>query len=292
MSGPLCGKTGGTTVTAQVDPNSAVPAAERQNKTPIYVTGVTDTRGFLSWLRGTCQSGLSTHIKRETLLLVPRTADGSRATVSALRSLDGSKDVSFHTFSRPEDRCVRLLVKNLGRHMLEDVVREELENLGIRIQGVLQLPSGRRDQAAEACPLTPHFIVSVARGPDVAKVRSLIELRGLRVSVKMYIAPKGPLQCKLCQRFGHTQRYCGYAPRCFACWGLTYQVSAPPHSSSVSAAAAEETTRPSTKAMRSGKRQKWRLLRRRRSNVIRCVVHLVLPPSRQIRRSRPRSRRD
>jgi hypothetical protein len=39
------------------------------------------------------------------------------------------------------------------------------------------------------------------------------------VSVETYIAPKGPVQCKRCQRFGHTQRNCGYAPRCVACGG-------------------------------------------------------------------------
>jgi hypothetical protein len=151
-------------------------------------------------------------------MLVPQTVDGFRATVSALRSLDGSKGVSFHTFCIPEDRCVRLLVKNLGRHMPEDVVCKELESLGICVQGVLQLRSGRRDhETSKAHPLTPHFIVTVARGPEVAKVRSLTELCGLRVSVETYVAPKGPLQCKRCQRFGHTQRYCGYAPRCVAC---------------------------------------------------------------------------
>ena len=31
--------------------------------------------------------------------------------------------------------------------------------------------------------------------------------------------PKGPLQCKRCQRFGHTQRNCGHGPRCVACGG-------------------------------------------------------------------------
>jgi hypothetical protein len=35
--------------------------------------------------------------------------------------------------------------------------------------------------------------------------------------VESYLTPKGPLQCKRCQRFGHTQRNCGYAPRCVAC---------------------------------------------------------------------------
>jgi hypothetical protein len=67
--------------------------------------------------------------------------------------------------------------------------------------------------------LPPTFIVSVARGPEVSKVLSLTELCGLRVSVESYVGPNGPLQCKRCQRFGHTQRNCGYAPRCVACGG-------------------------------------------------------------------------
>jgi hypothetical protein len=48
-------------------------------------------------------------------------------------------------------------------------------------------------------------------------VRSLTELCGLWISVETFRAPKEPLQCKRCQCFGHTQRYCGYAPRCVAC---------------------------------------------------------------------------
>ena len=80
--------------------------------------------------------------------------------------------------------------------------------------------------------LSPHFIVSVAQGTEVSKVRSITELCGMRVSEESYVTPKGPLQCKRCQRFGHTQRKCGYAPRCFVygvsqisggCFTLRYQ---------------------------------------------------------------------
>ena len=60
-------------------------------------------------------------------MLIPQTANGFRATVSALRSLGWSKGVIFHTFSLPADHCVLLLVKNLARQMAEDVVREDLE---------------------------------------------------------------------------------------------------------------------------------------------------------------------
>jgi hypothetical protein len=127
--------------------------------------------------------------------------------------------VSFNT-SLPEDRCVRLLVKNLGKRMPESVVREELESLNISVQGVMRLRFGRRDQdPAKDRPPNPHFIISAARGPEVSSVRSLTELCGLRVTVESYVAPRSPLQCKRCQRFGHTQRNCGCAPRCVACGG-------------------------------------------------------------------------
>ena len=102
--------------------------------------------------------------------------------------------MSYHTFTLLDDRCVRLLVKNLGRGMPEIVVGEELESLNIRVQGVTQLRSGRRDQdPSKDRPPTPHFILSVVRGPEVSKVRALTELCGLRVSVESYVAPKGQL---------------------------------------------------------------------------------------------------
>ena len=84
--------------------------------------------------------------------------------------------------------------------MPESVVSEELESLKIRVQGVTQLRSGRRDQDPyNDRPPTPHFIVSVARGPVVSKVRFLTELCDLRVSVETYVAPKGQLEIKRCR---------------------------------------------------------------------------------------------
>jgi len=68
--------------------------------------------------------------------------------------------------------------------------------------------------------LRPNFIVSVLRAPEASKVRSITELNGLRVSMETYVAPKYPMQCKRCQRFGHTQRNCRYALRCVACGGF------------------------------------------------------------------------
>ena len=152
MYGPLSSMPAGTTEAG------ADPAGERPNKTPVFVTGVTDTCDFLAWLRTLCPSSLSAQMKDEKLMILPGTADGFRATVSVLRSLDESKGVTFHTFSLPEDRCIRVLVKILGRQMHQSVVREELETLGISVQDVMQLRSGRRDQDATSDRKpTPHM---------------------------------------------------------------------------------------------------------------------------------------
>jgi hypothetical protein len=125
--------------------------------------GVTDTRGFLTWLRASCPCSLTAQVKAEKLMVVPSTADGFRATVSALRSL-GGKGVSFHTFSLPEDCFVRLLVNYLGKRMPESVVREELEALDLRVQGVTQLRSGRRDQDRTKDRPPPHILSYLWRG--------------------------------------------------------------------------------------------------------------------------------
>jgi hypothetical protein len=163
-------------------------------------------------------SKLVAEMKGEILMLVPESANGFQASIDALRSLNVIKGVSFHTSSLPEDRFVHLLLKNVGKRMPEAKIREELGAFYINMQALIQLQLKRRDQdPGKDRPLTTHFIVSVARGPDVANMRSLTDLCGQRVKVETYSAPKGPQKCKCCQRFGHTQRYCGYAPRCVAC---------------------------------------------------------------------------
>jgi len=88
MSEPLSGMTVCTTVDAQVA-NPCLPARERPNKTPIFITGVEDTRALLVWLRSSCPCDLTAQLKAEKLMVVPLTVDDFRATVGTLRSLDG-----------------------------------------------------------------------------------------------------------------------------------------------------------------------------------------------------------
>jgi hypothetical protein len=107
---------------------------------------------------------LVSQMKDEFLMLVPENADDFCDTVGALQSLGDSEGVSFH-ISLPEDRCVRLLLNNLGIRMTEADFREEVEALHIHVQAPVQLRLRRRDLDAEKDhPLTTTFhSVGVAR---------------------------------------------------------------------------------------------------------------------------------
>jgi hypothetical protein len=113
-------------------------------------------------------------------MVVPATVDEFRDMVSALRSLDRREGVSLHTFTLPEDRCVRLLVKNLGRVMPESDIREELESLNIRVQRVMQLRSGHRDQdPTKDRPPTP---TSLSRWRVGLRCKTTFTHRTLRIA--------------------------------------------------------------------------------------------------------------
>jgi len=58
MSRPLRDKLDGTTLRSQVT-NTCLPAGERSNKTPIYISGVRDTHVFLAWLRVSFPGGVT-----------------------------------------------------------------------------------------------------------------------------------------------------------------------------------------------------------------------------------------
>ena len=88
MSGPLSDKSDGTTPNAQVT-NNCLSAGERPNKNPIFISGARDTHAFLARLHASCPGGLTAQLKAEKLMVVPSTANGFIAAVSALRSIDG-----------------------------------------------------------------------------------------------------------------------------------------------------------------------------------------------------------
>jgi hypothetical protein len=43
--------------------NPSIPVGQRPNNTPIFISGVSDNRAFLAWLRPSCPTTLTAQIK-------------------------------------------------------------------------------------------------------------------------------------------------------------------------------------------------------------------------------------
>jgi hypothetical protein len=129
--------------------------------------------------------------------------------------------------------------------MPESVVREELETLGIYVQGVLQLRYGRRDQdIGRESPQTPHLIVSVARGAEAQKVRSLTELCGFRVRWSRMLHRKLPCSASVARGSATLSETVGIHPVALPLARDTFLGSDQPPSSSLNAEAVGVTTQP------------------------------------------------
>jgi hypothetical protein len=157
---------------------------------------VRKTRKFLEWIRAKSARKIVGQMKGETLMFVPETSDGFRATIGALWSLGEGHSVSFHTFLFRRTR--KPTVQKTVKRMPEAEIKEELDAFHINMGAVMQHQSKRRDQDLKKNhSLKHHFMVLAARGPNVTKELSLTDLCGLRMKVKTYKTPKGPFQCRL-----------------------------------------------------------------------------------------------
>ena len=101
--------------------------------------------------------------------------------------------MSFHNFSLPEYRCVRLLVKNLGKEMPGSLVRVEMGSWAfVSKESYCSVPAA----ATRILPRTatnPHFIVCGARSGGR---QSALSHRALRFTSHGGdpVASKGPLK--------------------------------------------------------------------------------------------------
>jgi hypothetical protein len=138
----------GTSNHAQVA-NTRLPAGERPINMPTFISGAHDTRAFLAWWRAACPVGLTAQLKAEKLMVVPSTADGFRATFSALRSLDWGGGFEFSHLHAPGGPLSANTGEEPGQRNAGELIREELEALDIH--------------ARESCICVPAVVTRTQR---------------------------------------------------------------------------------------------------------------------------------
>lgn len=143
-------------------------------------------------------------------------SDSYRALVKKLKD-DG---IQWYTFENKQERPLRVMIRGLHPTCkLEDII-DDLKQQNFQVEDVVNMiKKVNNEETKEKIPL-PLFMVSFSNTESADRVYNIRYI--LNVKVKIEAIKKNAKiipQCKRCQGFNHTQRYCSRDPRCVSCAG-------------------------------------------------------------------------
>lgn len=119
----------------------------------------------------------------------------------------------WYSYENKQDRPIRVMAKNLHSSCLPNRIVEDLTSQGYKIEDAVNKLSWKSKE-----PLS-MFMLSFQKDEDIKKIYGIKSILGCKVDIQPLKTSKLIPQCKRCQAYGHTQKYCSKEPRCVKCTG-------------------------------------------------------------------------
>lgn len=117
-----------------------------------------------------------------------------------------------HTFNRKEERCFRIVIRNLHPSTPVEHIREEIERTGNTVSGEIINAKFGKDKRP-----TSTFFVNLMPGPQNKSVKELKFIYHQAITIEDPRKRQSLVQCQRCQQYGHTKNYCMRPYRCVKC---------------------------------------------------------------------------
>lgn len=176
---------------------------------PIIVDGIKDFKRLHEMLENGLFSFQIKIINNENIKINVTDSDSYRLVASLLNE----KNYSWFTYENKQDRPIKVIAKKLHHSCETQKIKEHLRKRGYKILDVTpKLKYGTK------LPLN-MFMLSFRQDENINKIFEITDILGVRVEVVPIKRNKLVPQCKNCQNYGHTQRYCSKEARCVRCTG-------------------------------------------------------------------------
>lgn len=119
----------------------------------------------------------------------------------------------WHTYENKQERPIRVMAKKLPFTCSPERIIEDLKSKGYKIKDAVNKLSWKSKE-----PLN-MFMLIFENTEDISKVFEIKSILGCIVEIQALRTSKLMPQCKRCQVYGHTQKYCSKEPRCVKCTG-------------------------------------------------------------------------
>ena len=119
----------------------------------------------------------------------------------------------WHTYENKQMRPIKVVAKRLHYSCRPEEIKSYLEHKGFKITEVVNML-----KRGSKIPL-PMFMLTFSNDEDIRKIYEIREILGMKVDMEPLRRSKLIPQCKRCQSFQHTQKFCHREPRCVKCAG-------------------------------------------------------------------------
>lgn len=176
---------------------------------PIVVDGVSNYQKFYDFLSGNQPAGTFT-IKMMTGDCVKINACNEESYRCITKTLSDN-DCLWHSYENKQERPIRVMVKKLPSSCKPERIIEDLTAKGYKIEDAVNKLSWKSKE-----PLN-MFMLTFNNQEEIKKVYDIRYILGCMVEIQPLRSTKLIPQCKRCQAYGHTHKYCSKEPRCVKC---------------------------------------------------------------------------
>lgn len=147
-------------------------------------------------------------VNRSQLRISSRDIETYKKIIAIVRE----KGLIGHTFNIKEQRCYRVVIKNLHHTTPTSAIEEEIEKTGNKVQGEIINAKYGPDKKP-----TTTFFVNIAPSPNNGAVKDIKYIYHQSIVIEDPKKRTTIPQCQRCQQYGHSKNYCMRPYRCVKC---------------------------------------------------------------------------
>lgn len=189
------------------------PKKSKQNPPPVILSNVTNYSVINKSLQDNSINFQAKLMNNQQLKINVVTETDYR---NLTEYLNGSQQ-QWHSYENKHTRPIRVMVRNLHQSCNPEDIKRELSESGFKIIDVVnKIKKSKKGDEETRIPL-PLFMLTFDNKEDIRKIYEIKHLCHMGVKIEAVRSNRIIPQCKRCQRYGHTQKFCQHEPRCVKC---------------------------------------------------------------------------
>lgn len=145
-------------------------------------------------------------------------------TYRALATKLNLEKIEWYTYENKSNRPIKVMARGLHPTCAIRDIMEDLQRQGLQIENAANIIKREKVKEGSEFKVTkrglPLFMLTFNNKEKIEAIFNIRAILNMRVKIEALRKSTGLIvQCKKCQGFNHTQKYCNREPRCVKCLG-------------------------------------------------------------------------